>query len=496
MATAIYPQTAPDSTAPARDFTLVGAVIGLVLLIAGCYFVGAIGAMRIVYPLASFAVALWLYTKSRPDYVSFTCWIWFLSALVRRFADFKGGYQEPSIILLAPYLVTFVSGIDLLTRARDLLKPRSIPFVCAFVAILYGTVVGLTKYSPQQMAQMILNWLVPLCFAFFLVESYEEYEAIRRSLQRTFLGATLLMGAYGIYQFFFLPPWDVLWLSNVKTTTFGIPEPMQLRGFSTMNAPVIFALTIMGTLLVSLVVKSRLRLVVVICGFLGLLFSFNRSAWIGLVAGTIFILIKEKMRERLRIIAAIAVAFLITWSVVLIPGVREPVTDKLQTMMDARNDISLQARLEGYESALTELSNEPFGEGVASPDIDHPTMENDDKIGPHDSMILELLYSLGWCGTFAYLIGFAIVIGRTVIHKATDRPFENSMKALIVALFAQCLLNDIVYGEVGWMLWAAGAVQLAAIAHAEWKQEVSAASPVLTPELARPSLFVVEESGS
>lgn len=496
MATAIYSPTAADSRAPDRDFTLVGAVIGLVILIAGCYFVGAIGAMRVGYPLACFGVAIWLYTRSRPKYVAFTCWIWFLSALVRRFADFKGGYQEPSMVLLAPYLVTAVSGIDLFTRMRDLLKPRSIPFVCAFVAILYGTVVGLTKYSPQQMAQMILNWVVPLFFAYFLVESYEQYEEIRHSLQRTFLVATLLMGAYGIYQFFLLPPWDVLWLSNVKTTTFGVPEPMQLRGFSTMNAPVIFALTIMGTLLASLVVKSKMRLLVVICGFLGLLFSFNRSAWIGLVAGTIFILIKERMRERLRILAAMAVAFLVTWSVVLIPGVREPVTDKLQTMMDARNDISLQARIEGYEAALSELADEPFGEGVASPDIDHPTMENDDKIGPHDSMILELLYSLGWSGTFAYLVGFGIVIGRTIVHKATNLPFENSMKAVIVALFAQCLLNDIVYGEVGWMLWTAGALQLAAITHAEAAQEARAKSRAVAPSLASRSMFVVEEPGS
>jgi hypothetical protein len=345
------------------------------------------------------------------------------------------------------------------------------------------------------MAPMILNWLVPLFFAFFLVESYQDYEEIRRRFQRTFLVATLVMGAYGIYQFFLLPPWDELWLSNVKTTTFGIPEPMLLRGFSTMNAPVIFALTMMGTLLVSLLVKSRMRLLAVACGFLGLLFSFNRSAWIGLVAGLLFILLKVAMRERLHVLAAIGLAFAVAWSVVLIPGVREPVTDKLQTMMDAGDDVSLQARLAGYQSAFAELSNEPFGEGVASPDIDHPTMENDDKIGPHDSMILELLYSLGWCGTLAYLIGLAIVIGRAVVHKATNGPFENAMKAVMVALFAQCLLNDIVYGEVGWVLWTAGALQLAAIAHAESRQEETAASAVLARGAGR-RLFVMEEPGS
>lgn len=493
MATAVYPQKA--TTSPARDYTLVVPVVVIAILVAGCYFAGLAGPLRVGYPAACFGAAAWIYSRSRPKYVTFTCWIWFLTAFVRRLADNKGGYQEPSIILIAPYLVTAVSGLDLFTRARELMRPRNIPFVCALLAIVYGTFVGLTKYSPRQMAPVVLNWVVPVFFAFFIVVSYREYKEIRRSLHRTFVAATLVMGAYCIYQFLLLPSWDKLWLSNVNTTTFGAAEPLQLRCFSTMNAPVIFALTMMGTLLASLVAKGKIRLLVVICGFLGLMFSFNRSGWIGFVTGLIFILIKVGSRERLRILGATLLAFLFAWLLLAFPNVRQPVMDKLQTMTDPKDDISFQARIEGYEKALTTLSSEPFGEGVASPDIDH-SMVYGDQIGPHDSMILELLYSLGWSGTIIYLAGLVIMIAGIMTHKATYQPFEDSMKAVLVALFAQCLLNDIVYGEVGWILWTAGAVQLAAIAYAEAGEETPAGGTVCSPGLGRRPLLVVEEPGS
>jgi hypothetical protein len=242
---------------------------------------------------------------------------------------------------------------------------------------------------------------------------------------------------------------------------------MRLRGFSTMNAPVIFALTMMATLLVVLGLKSKFRLIAGALGFLSLILSFNRSAWLGFVAGTLFIVWKMGARERMRILSAFLFCALLFPILLVVPGVKDLIAEKVKTMANTDHDVSYQARIEGYRNAFTTLVDEPFGEGVGSPDIDHNTKENDDAIGPHDSLILELLYSLGWCGTAFYLAGLGFVTWQAFMHPATNHPFENSMKAVWVAFFAQCLLNDIVYGGVGLFLWSAGALQLAAIAHAE-----------------------------
>jgi hypothetical protein len=364
----------------------------------------------------------------------------------------------------------------------------------AFGAVAYGVVIGLTKYSIVQIAPAILNWLVPLCFAFFLVESHSDYDAIRRSFESTFLIGTLLMGVYGVYQFFFFPPWDLLWLKNMKTTAFGSAEPMEIRAFSTMNAPVIFGLTIMTTLLVVLCSKSSFRLIAGIFGCLGLTLSLERASWLGFVIGGLFVVWKMNARERRRIIIPAIIVCALSPIVSVVPEVRDVIEEKIKSTTNLDQDVSYQARIVGYQNAFALLAREPFGEGVGSPDIDHNKVDFDDTIGPHDSLFLELLYSLGWSGSALYLAGMGLITWRAFTHSATEDPFEISMKGVWVAFFAQCLLNDIVYGGVGVFFWSAGAVQLAAIAHAEDESVAEVAQSWAAVESTQP-VALQEEGG-
>jgi len=169
--------------------------------------VGAGGPLRILYPTVSVLAGLLLFTKNKPAYVGFVIWMWLLSAFVRRLVDQQAGFQEPSPILLAPYLVTAISGLAVVTRLRSFGLARNIPFVLSLSAILYGTAVGITKFSLIQMLPAIINWLVPVLFAFLLVESHHQYAEIRHSITMSFLYGTMLMGAYAVYQFFIFPPW-------------------------------------------------------------------------------------------------------------------------------------------------------------------------------------------------------------------------------------------------------------------------------------------------
>ncbi len=294
-----------------------------VLLTALLLLVGAGGALRIVYPAIAVLVGLLLYAKDKPTYVGFVIWMWLLSAFVRRVVDLQAGFQEPSPILLAPYLVTAISGITVFTRFKDLALTRSIPFVLAFVAIAYGVVVGATKFSLIQMFPAIINWMVPVLFAFFLMEWHELLEETRHAVKISFLYGTMLMGIYAVYQFFIFPSWDRLWLQNMKTTTFGSPEPMQIRAFSTMNAPVVFGLTIMCTLIVVLGLKGKMKFIAGACGLAGLVLSLNRSAWLGFTVGAIFVVWQMALKDKLRIITGFLICALISPAILFVPGTNE-----------------------------------------------------------------------------------------------------------------------------------------------------------------------------
>src|SRR5690606_31985599 len=101
------------------------------------------------------------------DYVKFVMWLWVLSPLVRRIADFQAGWQNPSLVLLTPYLVTSLCAVHV--AARLLLTPHavrpSLPVgTTAFALAVLGTVVGvpmgLLLRNPDAV-QETLNWLIP-----------------------------------------------------------------------------------------------------------------------------------------------------------------------------------------------------------------------------------------------------------------------------------------------------------------------------------------------
>jgi hypothetical protein len=117
--------------------------------------------------------------------------------------------------------------------------------------------------------------------------------------------------------------------------------------------------------------------------------------------------------------------------------------------------------VEGHEQALRELAQEPWGEGVGSTDTLHNTEGDDDIIGPHDSTLLEFLYSLGWIGTFIYALGLG-TLGVELLRKSSSDPFVLSSHAILIGFLAQCLLNSVFLGVLGFMLWTFASMSLAA----------------------------------
>ncbi len=80
-------------------------------------------------------------------------------------------------------------------------------------------------------------------------------------------------------------------------------------------------------------------------------------------------------------------------------------------------------------------------------------------IGPHDSTILEFLYSLGWIGTLIYAVGLG-ALAFQLIGFGKD-PFALSSKAILIGFATQCLLNSVMLGVLGFMVWTFASLTLA-----------------------------------
>jgi hypothetical protein len=335
------------------------------------------------------------------------------------------------------------------------------PFVSALVAILYGSILGLASLPLFNVLRALLNWLVPVLFGLFIYQNRELYPEFKKVIERSFLFGTLITGAYGIYQFFVLPDWDRLWMLNVQMNSFGAVEAMKIRVFSTMNAPAIYAAVTACGLLLLFNQSGKLRLLAAALGFVGLMLTVSRASWLSLAAGGLYLTLRAGMRQRVRLAIAVFACGVFLIYLTQVPVVHDLLLQRLESFSDPSHDVSFSARVQGHEQAFKEIAQEPFGEGVGSTDTNHNTEGDDAIIGPHDSTVLEALYSLGWIGTLVYGLALGAMAFQLTRVKVDD-PFVLSSKAILIGFVAQCLLNSVMIGILGFMVWTFAAMSLAA----------------------------------
>lgn len=444
-------------------FAAFAVVFGIpALCIAG----GQAGILHFVFPFLCLVVGAFLLWRWKPAYVELVLWLWFISPFIGRMADFQGGWTPNNAVELAPYITTGLSAIPLLASLRIFGTRRALPYVCALVAILYGLILGLMSLPLFDVLRALLNWVVPIFFGLFIYQNRSQYPEFKRAIERAFLIGILLAGVYALYQFFRLPDWDRLWMLNVEVKAFGVIEPLKLRVFSTMNAPTIYAAISFCGLLLLFNMKGKLRLLSAAVGFIGLMLTMSRASWLSVAAGGIFLMICAGMRQRVRLAIAVFVCSLFLAGIWQVPVVHDLLLQRLDSFSDPNQDVSFGARVAGHEVAFRQLAQEPYGEGIGSTEANHNTEGNDELIGPHDSSILEILYSLGWMGSLIYLLGLAALVFQA-LRAGNDDTLVTSSKAILVGFAAQFLLNSVLIGILGFMVWTFASMSLAATERAK-----------------------------
>ena len=449
-----------ESRARRQCLTILG------LFLAAIFFLIAVApaALRYGYPALAFCVAIFLFPRSRALYIEFVFWLWFISPLLRRLVDYKAGFVLTNPLLLGSFLATSVSGYVLLTHLRTLNRLVALPFACALGGIFFGTVVGLTRYPATAVAQAVLNWVVPVLFAFFLYAERDRYQDFKESIERSLLLGSLAVGAYGIYQFFFLPEWDRQWMIDLDAHPFGIPEAFHVRVFSTLNSPATCAAYMMTGLIMLFALKGRLKALAAPAAFLTFLLTSSRSSWIGLIFGIGYLTLQLPSKARFRVVAGLLACIILMMVATQLPMIDDVVSTRLRSFADPSKDVSYNERIDGHLLAFQKILDEPMGEGMGSLDTDHKTGGDDSSIGPHDSTLLECFYALGIPGSVLYLIGL-LAFGIHMLgcrNQRTFEPFAISMRAIVISFFGQMILNSILVGPFGFILWTAIGMTLAA----------------------------------
>lgn len=430
-------------------------ILGFVSFSGLCLLPSMGRVFNFAFPALALAIGVFLYLRYPILYVGFTWWMWFLTPLVRRISDYRSGFHEPSPILLAPYLVTFVSIAAFLQYIPKLKRQGGLPFILSFVGVFYGFLVGLIKSSPVSVTVNLLEWLSPVIFSCYIFLNWRNYLSYRQNIQQIFLWCALVTGIYGIIQYLVAPEWDRLWLINTQLLSAGTPEPLGIRVWSTMHGPGVFASVMMACLLLLLGNVGSLSLPAIVFGYLSFLLSLVRSAWLGWFIGllTLVTTLKQSLQIRLILIVSVVLACIIPLTTI------EPfsavINTRLQTLSNLTNDGSGAARQSTYGTWLSYALSNFLGDGIG------------DKSGLFDgaidSAILDILISLGWLGTIFYVGGLLLLLFELFqdSHLSFDS-FASNTRAITLGMFIQLPFGSVMIGLPGMILWGFLGLGLAA----------------------------------
>lgn len=437
----------------------IGAVLGIGLPVAAAAAAKvspAAGVVELLVPVAATALAvLLLHRREQPAYLEFIVWLWILTPWVRRVVDDSSSFSEQSLILLAAPLASLPALFPGIASGRRLPRYASRAFAFGLVAFAYSFIGGLIRFGPVPATIGLTTWLAPLAVGLWLATAPIEEGRLRQTFGRLAVQGALVLGAYGVYQFFFLPEWDAAWMTNIELISIGRPFPFEVRVFSTLNSPAVMA-TVLGALLVLLTAaKSRLRWPAALFGFTCFGLSLVRAAWIGLLVALVALVASGQSR------AVRNAVLIITVPVALLIGVEGPAQDAVterfnSSVQEADQDTSFEDRVLFHQQVLPVVMGDVFGRGFGSTGSAAAQLSGDNEeaaIVSVDSGVLDSLLSMGAIVGTAFLFVVFAAAAATWRKGRRGGPIDQAAGAATVAIAAQMVLGNVLTSASGIMFW-------------------------------------------
>ena len=433
------------------------ALVGFVLFTVAAMASPASRVLVILFPLISLVLALYLAPRSIRLYVTLVVWLFMLTPFVRRVVEWHSGSSAVTVIMAAPMLAAMAGMVVYRHDWPAVWRYLPRPWIYIVLALVYSLVVGVLTSGVVSILPGIVSWFGPLCFGTYIFWNRDRIPELMSSLRMNFLVGVLVTSLYGLYQYFFLAPWDAYWMETSNLTSIGNPFPMQVRVFSTMNAPQPFADFLIFGLLLSITSTKWVRLLAVPLGVLVLGLTSSRSAWIACVFSLGYVIISLSAKQRIQIFAILVGCVLAIGVASLIPEINEMLTQRLQTLSSGKDDGSVIDRLQSQREAVQMFISTPFGTGLGGGDAlthtDGPSYGKAqlNDVNAADNGIEEVLLTLGWFGSIVYVVGFGESLLTSFRGKGTQEMVLA--RAMIVAMLLQVPFLGIFPGPSGFLLW-------------------------------------------
>ena len=460
-----------------RDTVVVYALlVALLLITAACGQVGVGSATNLLFIVGSLAIAYRAYrVGGLPLHAEVVIVLFVFAPLLRRMIDVKVGYDPSGTILIGPLAAVCVAFFELrvLLWARTRSFSVFIPYMLMAACVIYGWMLSAFQGMFLPSSIQAVKYMVPPLYCMCLILRPEKSSDVLRSVARSFLAVSPIIGIYGVWQHLDPQPWDQYWMIASKIPSIGKPYSGMVRVFSTMNSPVSFAAyATCGLLLFSFSPRTFIPFILVpfvailpLC--LAILLSAVRTAWISAAVSLLFCLLFSRTRGRASILIVclgVGVAGAVT-----LTSFGDTVSARLETMQNGvSDDGSGGERISDYTHVFSSDGRYVLGTGLAP-------LEPDPVLYAMDGQIL---LSSAQMGTTIGVIYVLCVIWAGVQAvwrlKRDEGPLRLVAGALIVGNLAILPLTAIAVGEIGFLFWLlVGVLTVPEVTRSQWNAGTS-----------------------
>jgi putative inorganic carbon (HCO3(-)) transporter len=375
----------------------------------------AIDSMAWAVTAAFLVPAILLAAKGSSLLVDYAIFLYVINREVRRIVDwFQGSFNPFSPIVLIPLIATGLLLVPFFSRFGSLHVTAKKIFILFFLAIGYGTFVGLARNGIAAV-YAASEFLSPIALmGFSATAPVGQWTADRwmKSAGWISVGACL----YGWFQYLTVPPWDAYWVQRVGFVGYlGQLAPTEMTVFSTFaeRGP---CASFLSLALIPIIVSRRWRL------FLGwpeallilstIVLTLVRT---GLILVGVSILIHPLLnrgRAALGIVVFVAVIALAGFVGLNRMPNADRINRRLSTLGNIKEDGSFQGRVGIADGGLKLAISNPVGYGIGSSGLGGrlntgSVSDSGGLIG--DNGYLEVLSSLGLPGGLLLAAGFVLV---------------------------------------------------------------------------------------
>ncbi len=409
------------------------------------------GQGRLVYyaftPLCLMAGFV-MFRRYPAHYVHFTMWLWMLSPFIRRVVDWQTEFNNLNPVLLAPLAVSCLSFLTVVRISRHLHENRYYPFGILLLMAIIALLIGIIVSGAFAAGYTFLSWLAPISVAFYILAQPAHAQAFGRAMLGALAFGGLVVGSYGIYQYFVAPEWDTAWMISSTMTSIGNPVAGEIRVFSTLNAPGPMANYLAASLVVLAANRSVLRWVAALPATATLLLSLVRSGWGGLVVGLFAMLMMGPPRLKARWLLSILLTAVVAVPLLSMLPFADTVVQRFATIANVEDDTSFQVRASFIDAMLNATFVNPIGRGMGATGAGTRLASASGDLGEYgnfDSGVLDIFYTFGW-GGFIVIGALVTIVVRAIRHGR--RSIEGSTAASVgIATLSQLLfVNMLILG--------------------------------------------------